>query len=76
MLRDLIKYFVCQIVQKPDLVKVQRAQDGSKPIFEVLVHSDDLKRVIGKDGCVIKALRGLLRCIDSDEKNIVLDVIQ
>lgn len=75
MVRDLIKYIVCNIVQNPDLVTVQQKQDGSKLVVQVLVDSDDLKRVIGKDGCVIKALRGLVHCFDSPEKDVVLDSI-
>lgn len=73
MLRDLIKYIVCNIVQKPEQVKVQSKQDNSKQVVQILVDSDDLKRVIGKDGCVIKALRGLVHCFDSPEKDVVLD---
>ena len=75
MVRDLIKYIVCNIVQKPELVTVQHKQDGSRLVVQVLVDDDDLKRVIGKDGCVIKALRGLVHCFDSPEKDVVLDSI-
>lgn len=76
MLKQLIEHVVKQLVNKPNLIKITDTIDGSKRVIEILVAPDDLKRVIGADGCVIRAIRAMANCIDpTQEKEVILDAL-
>lgn len=48
------------MVEKPEAVQVQQEIIGEKTIIKVIVMSDDLRRVIGREGKVARALRTLI----------------
>lgn len=74
MLKDLLKSIVSNLVDKPELVKITEIKMEDKNIFEIKVGSQNLPKVIGKEGRTFKALRSLVKVIDSKSNNdIVLD---
>ncbi len=78
MVTDLVEYIVKQLVDNPQLVLVREKPDsGPKTIIEVRVAHPDLKRIIGKEGRVVRAIRALVNSIDSrDNIEINLDSTQ
>ena len=77
MLKQLVEYIVKQLVDKPDLVVVTERHDGPKAFVEIRVASQDLKRIIGKEGRVVRAIRTMANCIEPLENiEINLDSIQ
>lgn len=79
---EFIEYIVKQLVDRPDAVKVERAEDERGVLLNLMVDPDDLGRVIGKHGATAQSLRSLLRAlgtknndhynlkiIDTDESN-------
>ena len=67
MLKQLVEYIVKQLVDKPELVAVNERHEDSKLILDIRVAAHDLKRVIGKEGRVVRAIRTMVSCIDSRE---------
>ena len=49
------------LVDAPDAVKIDRVEDGDDIILEVTVDPDDIGKVVGKQGRIIKAIRTLAR---------------
>ena len=76
MIKQLVEHAIKELVDKPEKVSVEVFHDGPKTIIEVRVAADDFKRVIGKDGRIIKSLRTMVGALESGDKNIVIDIAQ
>lgn len=61
----LVNYVVTSVVENPDEVRVGSHEENGVTIYEVTVHPDDVGKVIGRQGRVIKALRVLARAAAS-----------
>jgi len=73
MIQRLIEHVVKELVIAPDRVDVAKRLDNGKIIIDIKVAQEDLKRVIGKEGGVIKAIRGLVNVLGPDgEKEVLL----
>ncbi len=60
MLKHIIEYTVKSLVEFPDQVSIVSTIQDSKEIFEIRVSTQDIGKVIGKDGQTIRAVRMLL----------------
>ncbi|MHB1016358.1 MAG: KH domain-containing protein [Coriobacteriia bacterium] len=61
----LVSYVVTSVVEHPDEVRIDSHEESGVTTFEVTVHPDDVGKVIGRQGRVIKALRVLARAAAS-----------
>jgi len=59
--QEFVQEVVKMIVDNPKDVKVERSVDEMGVLLTLHVHSDDMGKVIGKEGQTAKALRTLLR---------------
>ena len=75
MMRKLLEQIVQTLVIKPESVRVSAGlqEDGAHKLT-ITVDSQDLGKVIGKNGQTIKAIRLLVNAIKSDQFNILVDV--
>lgn len=64
MLKQLVEYIVRQLVDRPDLVVVNEKNEGGKTTLDIRVASPDLKRVIGKEGRIVRAIRTMVNCVE------------
>lgn len=77
MLKQLVECIVKQLVDKPELVVVHENHESGKKTLDIRVAANDLKKVIGKEGRVVRALRSMVNCIESHENiEINLDSTQ
>lgn len=60
-MKDLIEYISKSIVNEPDAVEITTEETGRNITFRLSVASDDMGRVIGKQGRMANAMRTLLR---------------
>lgn len=60
-MRELIEYIVPAIVDQPEEVVVNEVPARDGIILRLEVAPDDVGKVIGRDGRIIKAIRTLLR---------------
>ncbi|CCV66379.1 MAG: KH domain-containing protein [Paracholeplasma sp.] len=72
----LIKNMVTPLVLHPEDVLVKTlADDGNELAIQVLVHEDDLGRVIGKGGKIASAIRTIVYAGASKEgKHVRIDI--
>ena len=62
MSRDLLDYVMPWLVDNPDDVEISEVErEGEGVLFEISVHPDDVGKVIGKRGRIIRSLRSLAR---------------
>ena len=76
MVKNLIGHIIKQLVEQPERVDVQVFRDGPKDIIEIRVAPDDFKRVIGKEGRVVKSIRSLVEALQPDDKEMLVDIVQ
>ena len=64
-MQDLVEYIVKALVDNPEEVRVNRIEGETVIIFEVQVASEDLGKIIGRQGRIANALRTLVKAAAS-----------
>jgi len=60
-MKKILQYIVGEFVDKPKEVKVEEEPGAQATILKLWVSKDDIAKVIGRNGKIIKALRTILR---------------
>lgn len=60
-MKELLEYIARALVDKPEEVDVTMVEGDRSVILQLRVASDDIGKVIGKQGRIAQALRTLLR---------------
>lgn len=63
----LVRYLVESLVDTPESVKVTKSESEGTVRYEVALDPDDVGKVIGRGGRIIKAIRTLARAAGSTE---------
>lgn len=76
-MRELVVFLARALVDEPDEVEVNVVDGERAWIFELSVASDDLGKVIGKEGRTARAIRTLLTSMSTRErKRAVLEILE
>ncbi|MFN8523714.1 MAG: KH domain-containing protein [Chloroflexota bacterium] len=60
-MRDLVEYLTKALVDEPDAVNVEEVEDGRVTVYEVSVSDQDVGKIIGRQGKVIRAVRSVVK---------------
>lgn len=74
-MKDLLTFILEAIVKKPEDVNISVKEDNGIVNISFWVNKEDMGRVIGKNGKVIKAIRNVLRILalkEGKKVNLVL----
>jgi predicted RNA-binding protein YlqC (UPF0109 family) len=72
----LIDYLVRSLVDDVDAVSIARTETSGGELFEITVSPDDVGKVIGRSGRIVKALRTLMRAAGSvDGRNVDIEIL-
>ena len=75
-LQDLAHRMAKAVVSQPEQVSVEEVEGASMTVLELKVASEDMGRIIGKNGRVANAMRTLLRTSAAkDGKRVNLEII-
>ena len=75
-LKGLVEYVAKALVDNPDGVKVDEVQDGNTTVYELEVDEEDIGKVIGRQGRVVRGLRALVKAAATRKGTRVdLDVV-
>lgn len=75
MLKELIKFFVLKLVNDPQKVTILEFEADGNNIIEIRVASQDIQKLIGREGRTFKALRNMVIALDpSVKREIVIDI--
>jgi hypothetical protein len=58
---ELVRYLITSLVEHPEDVVIQSTEGEAGIAYEVTVHADDVGKVIGRGGRIIKSIRTLVR---------------
>lgn len=77
MTRELLEYLGPWLVDNPDEVSISEVEgERGATVLEVSVHPDDMGKLIGKRGRIIRSIRTLARAAGQrDGQNVVVEVM-
>ena len=76
MEKELVEFVVKSLVDNPDEVFVNKVEGEKSTILELHVAQDDVRKVIGKQGRIAKAIRTILSAsATKDGKRAVLEIL-
>jgi predicted RNA-binding protein YlqC (UPF0109 family) len=75
--KALVEYMAKALVDQPEQVQVEAAENGGTTTIRLQVAPTDLGRVIGKQGRTARAIRTLLHAAASRTKQrVVLEIVE
>lgn len=72
-MKDTLHYFVTFLVDHPEDLQIEERQDQDATILIIHANQEDIGKIIGKSGRIIRALRDLMKVIAA-KRNIYVDV--
>jgi len=75
-MKELVLYIARSLVDNKDAVTVEETAGPEATILELHVAPEDMGKVIGKQGCIAKALRAVVRAATTKSDKPVFVEIQ
>ena len=74
-MKELVKLIAMSLVDHPEEVVVSETEKDDSIVIELKVATDDMGKVIGKQGRIAKAIRTVVKAAASkEEKMVVVDI--
>jgi len=71
MYKELLEYVVRNLVNNKEVVEVEETTSEAKTVLRLKVAKEDMGRVIGKEGRIIRSIREILNAYASKNKEKV-----
>ena len=73
---ELVRYVARSLVEKPDAVDVREVENADSIVIELRVDSDDMGKVIGKQGRIAKAIRTVVKAASANSpKPVFVEIV-
>jgi predicted RNA-binding protein YlqC (UPF0109 family) len=73
-MNETLLFIIRHIVDHPDDVAIVESRENDRMIFTLHVHPEDMGKVIGKQGRIIRAVRDLVKLMAAKER-VYADVV-
>ena len=74
---ELLEYLARQLVDEPDAVRVETVEQEGAVILRLQVAPDDVGKVIGRQGRLARALRGIVRASAlRPHQRVLLEIVE
>ena len=60
-MKDILNYIISSLVDKPEEIEIKENEQEGVVNFNVTVAKEDMGKIIGKNGKVIKAIRTVMK---------------
>ena len=75
-MKELTEIIVKALVDNPSEVKITEKDGENSLVIQIQVQSDDMGKIIGKQGRIAKALRTVVKAAAAKEnKKVLIDII-
>ena len=75
-MKELVEVIARALVDHPEEVTVTEKQEERALILELHVASDDMGKVIGKQGRIAKAIRSVVKAAaNKSEQKVIVDIV-
>jgi len=76
-MKELVEIIAKSLVDHPDEVVVTEKETEKAIVVELKVASDDMGKVIGKQGRIAKSIRTVVKAAATkDDKKVVVEILQ
>jgi predicted RNA-binding protein YlqC (UPF0109 family) len=76
-MKELVEVIAKSLVDHPEDVVVTEKEDGENLILELKVASQDMGKVIGRQGRIAKAIRSVVKAASTKtDKKVTVEIIQ
>ena len=76
-MKELVQTIAKALVDSPDEVVVTEKETDKTIVLELKVATDDVGKIIGKQGKIAKAIRSVVKAASSKcDKKVIVDIIQ
>lgn len=76
-MKDLLLYIAKSLVDKPESVNIVEVEGEKTTVFELRVASEDLGKIIGKQGRTARSIRTILSAAGTKiKKRAVLEIVE
>ena len=76
-MKELVEVIAKALVDHPDEVVVTEREEGDNLILELKVASQDMGKVIGRQGRIAKAIRSVVKAASTrTNKRVTVDIVQ
>lgn len=76
-MKDILEYVLKGIVDKPEKISVTESKEDDITRLKIAVDKEDIGKIIGKKGKVIKSIRSLLKVASiKNRQKIFLDTVE
>ena len=77
MTAALVEYLARQLVDDPDSVQVDETERDGDLVLRLRVAQDDVGKVIGRSGRMVRALRTVVRATGAREnRRVLLEIVE
>ena len=74
-MKELVEVIAKALVENPDEVAVTESVKDDEIVVELKVAASDMGKVIGKQGCIAKAIRSVVKAAASkDDKKVIVEI--
>lgn len=74
--KETLDFIVSFLVDHPDDVHIDESESGRSIVYELVVHPDDIGKVIGRGGRIAKALRTVVKAAAlREDRNIIVEIV-
>ncbi len=70
-MKEILECILKNLVENVEAVSISQEEKDNQTVFEVKVASEDMGKVIGKEGKNAKAIRNIIRAIGAKENKKV-----
>lgn len=75
-MKEIVEVIAKSLVQNPEQVEVKEIENDNITVYELHVASDDMGKVIGKQGRIAKAMRTVVKAAATREnKKVTVEII-
>jgi hypothetical protein len=60
-MKETLSYILLAIVDNPDAINIEESEQDDMTVFTVTVAKEDMGKVIGKEGKVIRSIRNIMK---------------
>lgn len=74
--RETLEFVVSHLVDHPGEVQIDEEESGRTIIFDLIVHPDDVGKVIGRGGRIARALRTVVKVgAAREDRNAIVEIV-
>ena len=73
-MKELVEVLAKSLVDYPEQVTVTETEQDNEILLVLKVASDDMGKVIGKQGRIAKAIRAMVKADSGNDKKVIVEI--